>query len=167
MGIDITIARFLHIFAAMVWVGAGLTAVLVLHPLANQLGSRGSEYLRAWYGKSFFSKLMPVAAITTTAAGLFLYARLFNGGLVGALSQTGTTVLSVGALAGLLAFGHGIGIGRATDRYAAFVAQVGDNPTGEQHAQLTKMEASLGRHGMISLVLTIIAVVGMSTARYL
>ncbi len=164
---DIAFVRLLHILAGVVWVGAGLTAELMILPTVRRLGPTGAAFFSAFYRFSIFSKVMPVASLTTTLAGLYLYARWFLSAGSLPFSTTGTIVLSVGALFGLAAFGHGISIGRLSGRFLAASIAAGESPTPEQRATLAGLQERMGRSGRVSLILMVIALVGMASARYL
>jgi uncharacterized membrane protein len=162
MEYDIVIVRAIHIFAGIIWVGFGLATSFLLAPAAKKTGEQAELVFKAWFVHSVFNRAMPVAAITTTVAGLYLYFRLFDGANHRFLTQTGSMVLSVGALFGLLAFGHGIALGRMSNKYAE--AAKGDNPNMEE---LQALRARMGRNGNIAAILMVIAVLGMILPRYL
>lgn len=170
--IDVVILRATHIIFGMLWVGLSVAAVMIFHPLAAQVApseGKGNSWLMRWYAQSNFPRLMPIAAIVTTVAGLYITGRLFavNGGTW--LSNAGMWVLYFGMLFGLLAFGHGIGLGALTARYARASREVlaADGPTPEQGTSLVDLEGRINRSTRVSLVLTTIALLAMSAARYI
>jgi uncharacterized membrane protein len=157
------VLRFLHIILGVIWVGAGVTTAWILHPLATKLqGENGSQIIRAWYSKSRFNQVMPIAAIGTTLAGIILWGLHADGSQLEGFSKTGSMVMGIGALFGILAFGHGIGLGRMSGKYADMV-----NSGEASEDELNEMEAKLARNGNISVILTLIAVACMSSARSL
>jgi uncharacterized membrane protein len=162
---DVIIVRAIHIFAGIIWVGFGLANGMLLAPAAQKMGQQAGIVFKAWYVYSPFNRVVPIAAITTTVAGLYLYARVFDGASHRFMTQTGSIVLSIGALFGLLAFGHGIALGRMAHKYAQLAA--GDNPGAEQIQELQALGERMGRNGRISGVLMIISVLGMILPRYL
>jgi len=168
--LDITIVRLLHIVAAFVWVGMSLAVSWVLLPMTQKLAAdRGSHLLQLWFAKSPFNRILALAAIVTTLAGVYLFARLsilFDGQW---LSTPGMIVLGIGAFFGLAAFGHGIALARLSSGYArlADVALAEGETADESHQELALLEARLIRSGRIGLILTLIALVGMASARYL
>lgn len=158
----LTILRFLHIILGVLWVGLGVTAAWILHPLASQIGDEGSQMLRAWYSKSRFAQIMPVASIGTTVAGLILWGMRADGPLLEGFTNTGSMVMGVGALFGLLAFGHGFGISRIISKFSGML-----DSSETKNDELSEMEAKLGRNANIGAILTVIAVTCMSLARYI
>ena len=100
----ITVLRLLHIVAGLIWVGAAILMSCYIEPALERAGAGGSPFLRALYRDSSFPRLIPLSALITTVAGLLLY------GLMSyheAMSSSMGMVLTLGALFGLLAFGHG------------------------------------------------------------
>jgi uncharacterized membrane protein len=156
------IVRAVHIFAAIIWVGFGLASGLLIAPAARKMGEQGATVFKAWFAYSAYNRIMAIAAVTTTVAGLYLYLTGIEGGWYTKFSQTGSMVLSVGALFGLLAFGHGIALGNLGNKYAKLVQ--GENPSGEE---LQALGERIARNGRISGILMIIAVLGMILPRYL
>jgi uncharacterized membrane protein len=168
IALDITIVRAIHIFAAIIWVGGGLLISLVLNRIMANAGPQvGGSVVRAIYLHSPFLKVVPVVAITTTLTGLYLYGRRVEGTLVMSGDTTQQAVLGIGALFGLLAFGHGIFMGRLGNKYAEIAKEAGDNPTEEQIGEIAALGQRIGKNGPIISILMIIAVTGMVLPRYL
>lgn len=160
--IDIVIVRALHIFAGIIWVGFGLAMGLLVIPTAKKMGEQGTIVFKAWFVYSAFNRIIAIAAVTTTVAGLYLYFRVFDGANHRFLTETGSMVLSVGALFGLLSFGHGIALDRLGNKYAALAKS--ENP---DEAELQALQDRIGRNGYISAILMTLAVTGMILPRYL
>ena len=158
---DVVIVRALHIFAGIIWAGSGISAGM-LGIAAQKMGQQGSTVFKALYVHSPFLRVVPAAAITTTVAGLYLYARVFNGTQHRFLTQTGSIVLIIGAIFGLLAFGHGIMLGRLGNQYAQLAAKDDAKPE-----ELQALGERIARNGRISGILMGIAVLGMVLPRYL
>lgn len=167
IAIDITIVRALHIFAAIIWVGGGLlTSLLLNRIMANGGPQIGGAVVRAIYLHSPFLKVVPVVAITTTITGLYMYGRRESGTLVMG-DTTQQIVLGIGALFGLMAFGHGLFLGRLGSKYAAIAREAGENPSQEQIGQMAALGQRIGKNGPIISGLMIIAVLGMILPRYM
>ena len=166
--LDIVIVRAIHIFAGIIWVGGGLLFSLLLNRIMANGGPQvGGTVVRAIYLHSPFLRVVPIVAITTTLAGLYLYARRVTGTLVGSGDTTQQIVLGIGSLFGLMAFGHGIFIGRLGQRYAEIARAAGDSPTPEQIGEMAAIGQRIGKNGPIVSILMIIAVTGMVLPRYL
>ena len=155
----ITVLRLLHILAGLIWVGAALLMSFYIEPTAAASGSDGKRFLRALYGKSSFPRLIPLSAVITTVAGLLLYGLL---SYHDAMSSAMGLILTVGALFGLLAFGHGyFTVWRRAGHYAERV-----DARGAEAAALEQMEAKMRRNGRVSLWLALVSLVLMAGARY-
>jgi len=167
--IVVTILRLLHIVAGLIWVGAGITVSMYLEPALIRSGVDPSKVIRALYTKTSFDKLMPIVAITTTVAGLILYYMVSNGfSDVNYMKSGQGIVLSIGALAGLAAFGHGFAtLGKFSRQYAALIEEAGDNPSDAQLKSLSEIEAKLSLHGKMSMWMGVVAVIFMAGARHI
>ncbi|MEO1164120.1 MAG: hypothetical protein AAFV98_10080 [Chloroflexota bacterium] len=160
-----TTLRLAHIVFGLVWVGFGIVAAFVIHPLSQNTGESGNKVLRIFYGYSAYNKIFPIAAIITTLAGIILWGALAEGaGLLG-YSDTGNLAMATGAVAGLLAFGHGAGAtGRFSAQFAKLARTVEEGEAEAGNAEITEARSKLFLHGNISAILTIIAVVLMASA---
>ncbi len=167
--IIVTILRLLHIVAGVIWVGAGITVSMYLEPALTKSGVDSGKVMRTLYTKTSFDKLMPIVSIITTVAGLILYYMVSNGfSDVNYMKSGQGIVLSIGALAGLAAFGHGFAtLGKYSRRYAALIAEAGNNPSDEQLKSLNELEAKLTLHGKMSMWMGVVAVVFMAGARHI
>ena len=167
--IAVVILRFLHIFLGMIWIGFGILAAFVLNPAANRLGENGAIMLRTFYGYTRFGTIIAISSVGTTVAGLILWPlRTQNGMDFLAFSNTGDIVMSIGAVFGLLAFGHGaFATGRATDAFAKAVKAYDSDPSEANQSTLQAAKKKLFTHGNISAGISLVAVICMSGARYL
>lgn len=167
MDILVTLLRLTHIVAGIVWVGLAATGAWVVHPVGKKLGDKGDSLLRLFYGYSNYNKVFPVVAILTTLAGLILWGMRADGMQLQGFTNTGSIVMGIGALFGILAFGHGAGAtGRFGGNYAKLARAVeeGDASKADELAETRK---KVFTHANISAILTVIAAVAMSSARYL
>jgi uncharacterized membrane protein len=153
------VVRLIHIVAAFFWVGTGFYSTVFVFPALVDLGDSGAQFVKALAKKRLFAFIFPVSAALTVLAGLVLYLRP---GASGGWSNTAWAILSIGALAGIVAIAHGGAIlGRMIGAYMQ-KAMSGSAQPGE----LAKLAAELVRHANISLILIIIAMLGMESARY-
>ena len=84
-------------------------------------------------------------------------------------SSFGLVLRIGGVLATISAFFGAIGVGHGVERLVDLgeeIASSGGPPTPEQQARLEHLSSSLERHGKIDLVLLLLAVTAMATARY-
>lgn len=161
--------RLLHIIAAFVWFGLGATMTIYIAPAATAAGDSGWRYLKALLSRTSFPTAIGAAAGLTTLAGILLY---IVGDAVDHFSSTGNAVLGIGAAAGILATLHGgMATGRATTAMGeALVKHVPDDNqpiTAEAVQTLRELGMKVGTHSRISFALMVVALIGMSTARYL
>jgi uncharacterized membrane protein len=165
------VLRLIHILVGIFWVGAAWFMVGVALPTLRAVGPDGQPFMRGLLTRSRFVIAMPTAALLTTVSGLLLYYRVsdhFNSDWMG--STPGVT-LSIGVVAGLLAFGHGVGVTAMTARrLARLIREIegqGGPPSEEQSARLRALQAKMGASAPITAGLMVIAVIGMASWRYM
>jgi hypothetical protein len=167
---DLVIAglRLIHIVAAFIWFGLGMTMVFYIGPAVGAAGESGLRFLKSLIINTPFARAIPIAAGLTTLAGILMY---LIGNSASHFTTTGNIVLGIGAVAGLLAAGHGGAVtGRATrDLGEALAKYVADNQPIASEGVATLREAAMkvGQHSRISFMLMVIALLGMASARYL
>jgi len=92
------------------------------------------------------------------------------GGIGNWVGSTFGLVLTIGAVLATIAFFLGwFGVGRNVERMVALGEQIaggGGPPTDEQGAQMGRIQKNLEIAGKVDLVLLLLAVAAMSTARY-
>ncbi len=156
----ISVLRLLHIVAGLIWVGAAVMMSFYVEPASQQSGGDGARFLRNLYGKTNYSRMIPLAAIITTLAGLLLYGMMSYHETMN--SAMGISI-TLGALFGLLAFGHGFSaLWRSAGQYGDLVKS-GD----ADEAALQALEDKLRRNGRISMWLALVSLVLMAGARYI
>lgn len=163
-----TVLRLIHIVSAFAWFGVALVAALMIGPALVKAGPAALPGLKRVITHPLFNRLYAPAALLTTLAGLLLYG-VSRSNIY--FTTTGNIVLGIGTLFGLLAFGHGVA---AMGRYStllekAFTDHVADDAAPSE-AGFTAVQAVAARwasNGRISFYLTLIALIGMSLARYL
>jgi hypothetical protein len=169
MDILLVLLRLLHIISAFAWVGLGAASTFYIAPAAIAAGESGLRFLKTLFTRTSFGSVFAAAAGVTTLAGILLY--LF-GNVASHFSQTGNIVLGIGAVAGILATLHGgAATGRATRALGEALAKhVPDDNQPIAASALTELRGlaeKLASHSRISMVLMIIALIGMGSARYL
>ncbi len=168
MDIILVSLRLIHIVAAFVWVGLGIAATFYVIPAAQKSGESGLRFFKSLLNNTNFGTMFAVVSGLTTLAGILLY--IFADS-ASRFSTTGNMVLGIGALAGLIATIHGGAVvGRNTRVLDAELAESIPDDQAIPADTLTKingMVAQLASHSRISLVLMIVALVFMSSARYL
>jgi len=156
----ISVLRLLHIVAGMIWVGAAIMMSFYVEPASERSGRDGARFLRDLYGKSNYARMIPVAAIITTLAGLLLYGMMsYHETMNSAMGMS----ITLGALFGLLAFGHGF---FALWRSAGQYSDLAKSGAGDE-AALQALEDKLRRNGRIGMWLALVSLVLMAGARYI
>ena len=161
--------RLLHILAAVAWIGLGAVNTIYILPAAMHSGENGIRYLRSLFVQTSIGRLFAPVAGITVLAGILLYVVTNSASY---FSSTGNIVLGIGAAAGILAAIHGGAVtGRATtalnEALVKYVPEGAQAIPADALAQVREKADSLLSHSRLSLVLMIIALIGMGTARYL
>jgi hypothetical protein len=169
MDILLVVLRLLHILAAFLWIGLSVTLVLFVAPAAAKAGASGLRFMKSLLTNTSLSTAIAAASGLTVLAGILLY---LVGNSASHFSTAGNIVLGIGAVLGILASLHGgMATGRASSSMGEALVQYvpdGDQPIPpEGLAILGERAAKLAVHTRISLVLMIVALVCMGSARYL
>ncbi len=168
MDIVLIVLRLLHIVSAFAWVGIGAAATFYILPAAINSNESGLRFLKALFSTTNFGSIIAMVSGLTTLAGLLLYA---VGNAPSHFTSTGNIVLGIGALAGLLATIHGGAVvGRTSKAVEAAIDEnvvVGQSISNEVVNKLMPMLTEFQSHARLSMVLMIIALVCMGSARYL
>jgi len=168
MDITFLILRMIHILAGIFWVGSAVLMAAFITPAARALGPEGGKFMQFLLGKLRLSNTISLSAILTTLAGIVLYWR-DSAGLqtMWIFSSTGF-ILTVGAVAGILAAILGGAVTAPTAaRMDALSKQIqvgGGPPKPEQLAQLQKLQMQLGQAGVWGAVLLVISAAAMAIA---
>jgi hypothetical protein len=164
--------RLLHIVAGALWVGSAFLFVGFIGPSAAEVGPSAGPLLHAAVKKRKVPKVIVGLGFTTVVAGWILWLRDMNqyGSLGDWLSSHFGLVLTIGGvLATIAAFEGSFGVGMNVERLVDLsdaVAASGGPPSPEQPAEIGRVGAEIEKHGKIDLVLLLLAVAAMSTARY-
>ncbi|GAB5490481.1 MAG: hypothetical protein Phog2KO_06960 [Phototrophicaceae bacterium] len=168
MDILLTVLRLSHIIFGIVWVGLSIVGAWVVNPVADKMGEKGDSLLRIFYGYSSYNKIFPVAAIVTTLAGIALWGLRADGAQLLGFTVVGSGVMGVGAIFGILAFGHGAAAtGRFAAAYAKLARAIEEGDAGKVQEEMMTTRKKLFTHVNVSAILSIIAAVAMASARYL
>ena len=165
--------RIVHILAGVFWVGSVFLFVVYLQPSAAAVGPAGAPFMGELLGKRRLVDGIIGMAIISVTAGLFLYWHdwhLFGSFNVWIQSTWGKT-FTVGGLAAITALAIGVFVTRPNVmRFLALGRQVaasGAPPTPEVGAEMGAIQHRLKVYARASLALLVVAVLAMSTAKYL
>lgn len=164
--------RFLHILSGALWVGSAFLFVAFIGPSAADVGPAAGPLLSAAVKKRKVVKVITALGGITVLAGWILWLRDMNayGGLGDWLGSNFGVGITVGAvLATIAAFEGAILVGGNVERLVDLgdeIAASGVPPSAEQQQRLEAIGHHLEVHGKIDIVLLVLAVTAMATARY-
>ena len=164
--------RFLHIVAGVLWVGSAFLFVGFIGPSAAEVGRSSGPLLHAAVKGRKVAKVITGLGIVTVLAGWVMWLRNMDqypsvGDWVGSDFGLGLTIGGVLATTSLI-LGY-LGVGRNVERLVDLmddVAASGGPPSPERQSQLQRVGTELEKFGKIDLVLLLLAVTAMATARY-
>ena len=164
--------RFLHILAGVLWVGSAFLFVGFIGPSAAEVGPSAGPLLTAAVKKRKVAKVITGLGVVNVLAGWILW--LKNMSLYPSLGDWVTSsfglVLTIGGVLATISaavgfFGVALNVERLVD-LGGEVAASGGPPTPEQQSRLDQLSRVLERHGKTDLILLLLAVSAMATARY-
>ena len=164
--------RLLHIVAGVLWVGASFLFVGFIGPSAAEVGPSAGPLLHAVVKKRKVAKAITGLSIVTVVAGWVMWFRNLDqfGSLGDWLGTNFGLVLTIGGVIATVAAIEGsLGVGRNVERLVDLsdeVAASGGPPSPEQQSQIQRLGAEIEKFGKIDLVLLLLAVAAMATARY-
>jgi uncharacterized membrane protein len=164
--------RFLHILAGVLWVGSAFLFVGFIGPSANEVGPSAGPLLTAVVKKRKVAKVITALGGITVLAGWIMWLKNMSQypSLGDWVSSSFGLVLTIGGvLATISAVQGSIGVGRGVEKLVDLggeIAASGGPPTPEQQARLDRLSSALERAGKIDLVVLLLAVTAMATARY-
>ena len=164
------VLRFVHIVGGVFWVGAVFLMVGFIFPTVREAGPQGGRFMQALMQRRL-SVFMNTAAGLTMLSGFIMYGRILgatNGAWGG--TRAGMT-FGIGGLATVIAaiIGGSV-VGRGGQRLAKLGAAIqasGGPPSAEQSAEMSRLQARMGKAMRAVAVLLLVAVTSMATARYL
>lgn len=162
--------RLLHIFAGIFWVGTAFFFVLFLEPTITTAGPAGGTVMGR-LTLTRFPMVMAVSSIVTVVVGVLMYLKDSSGLQVNWIAAPSGVAITIGSLAGILAFLLGAIVQMpASARMAALQKEIqaaGGPPTPSQMAELHVLLDRISNASRWGAVLMVIAVIGMAIAREL
>jgi putative copper export protein len=170
MNLYMIILRAIHVAAAVFWVGGTFFFLAVISPTVQEAGPAGGQFMQRLAASGRITARFTLAAILTALSGLLMYWSV-SGGFNGTWLRTGYgIVLTIGAVAGLLALGHGFFASRpASDRLGALAKEMiarNGPPTPEQMKEAQALSAKVGSFAVQTAVIMSVALLAMGTAQY-
>ncbi len=164
--------RFLHIVSGVLWVGSAFLFVGFIGPSAAEVGPSAGPLLSVAVKKRKVAKVISILGMVTVAAGWVMWLRNLDqrGSLDNWVGEPFGLGITIGGVLATITFFVGYyGVGKNVERMVDLgdtIAASGGPPSPEQHAEMGRLGAQLERHGKIDLVLLLLAVTAMATARY-
>lgn len=163
----LVLLRAIHVAGAVFWAGGSFVMAgfheFVLHPGDD---GRTLHRLADYAG---VSEKIGIVGMVSVAAGLLLYWEVSGGLRLGWVRSPYGLTITVGAVAGLLAFGVGAGlVGMTNNKIEAMAADVGreDGLSDEQSTALEGYRDRILLGERLVATLLFVAVLAMATAQY-
>ena len=165
----ISVLRIIHIFSAVFWVGFGLTNLNFLQPTAKALGPEGQKFMQHLTQKTKLLNSVYIAATLTILSGAILY-YLVTGFSFDFIKSGYGIVLSIASISGIIGWFIAVFIVRSIfgemKNVGGQIQASGNPPTPEQAGQMQALASRLGVVGKVAITFMLIALLGMSFARY-
>ncbi len=170
MNLYMLILRAIHIASAVFWVGGLFFYLAVIGPTVQEAGPIGGQFMQRLAASGRLSSRSTIAGVLAALSGLLMYWSV-SGGLSGGWLKTAYgIVLTLGAIAGLLALGHGLFATRPVSERLGQLAKemIARNgpPTPEQMTEAQALGAKLGSFAVQTAVIMSVALLAMATAQY-
>lgn len=169
MDLGLIVLRIIHIGSAILWAGGSVFIERFVQPTADELGPTSEPFITGLLRRRM-AVYFPIVSGLTVVAGGSLYWIDSGGDPLAYLTGGGQgTAFGIGGIAGLLAFLVGtVGVGPNAMKLAkAGQAMATSGPTPELQAAAAAARANLRRAGQIGLILLVVAILSMASARYI
>lgn len=171
MDLYIVVLRLLHIVFGVLWVGFACFVPFILLPSLAEAGPGAAGPLMAAILRRGLPKVMSAFAGITILAGILLLWRVSNGFAPEYMGSHMGIVLSIGALAALVAFAIGMTVVKPAMTKAgtlsAGLAATSESERGPLLATIGALRARGAAGGKWVAWLLILSVAAMAAARYL
>jgi uncharacterized membrane protein len=154
--------RLIHILGGVFWVGAALMMAFYIAPTVGATAEAGQKFMQHMIGSTNLQKVLASSSGASLLAGILLFA---DKPPEWHTSSAGIG-FGIGAAFAIVGFVFGILIGRGNKSMMQLGAQTRGQPTPEQAGQLQALQKRLATFSTINVIMLILAVVFMSTARY-
>jgi hypothetical protein len=169
------VLRFFHIVGGALWVGSAFLFVAVIGPSAAEVGPSAGPLLQVAVKKRKVATQITIFATATVAAGWLMWLKdlrdydwnvsdwVFHSGGFGLAITLGAIMATIAFYEGY--FHVGKGVEELVDLGAEMAAAEGPPPP-EKLARMQSIQESLKKHGQVDIVLLLLTVTLMATARY-
>ena len=164
------VARIVHIFSGVFWVGGAILFFVFVEPAARATMPLSQKFMQTLLVRRHFNHYMTAVSALTVFGGAVLYWR-DSGGLSLAWITTPTGLgFTIGAVVAITTFLMGLFVIKPrAERLGAVSMQIeaqGTPPTPEQLAEIGALNAALTKIGRADFFMLTIALLCMATARY-
>jgi uncharacterized membrane protein len=170
MNMTMLILRAIHILFGIFWVGTTFFFVLFFEPTIKAAGPAGGTVMGR-LALTRFPLQMAVSSILTVGIGVVMYLIDSHGFQVNWISTPPGIAMTIGSLAGIVAFLLGLIVQTPTSaRMAALQKEIqgaGGPPTPAQLDEMRVLQEKITNASRWGAVLMVIAVLGMAMAREL
>jgi hypothetical protein len=164
--------RFVHIVSGVLWVGSAFLFVAVIGPSAAEVGPAAGPLLTVAVRKRKVVQLISGLGGVTVLAGWIMW--FHDMGAYGGLHKWTTNSFGIGitigaVLATFAAFEGALNVGRNVERLVDLgqeAAAAGGPPSAELQSRMATIGHHLEVHGKLDLIVLVLAVTCMATARY-
>jgi hypothetical protein len=169
------VLRFFHIVGGALWVGSAFLFVAVIGPSAAEVGPSAGPLLQVAVKKRKVATQITIFATATVVAGWLMWLKdlrdydwnvsdwVFHSGGFGLAITLGAIMATIAYYEGY--FHVGKGVEELVDLGAEMAAAEGPPPP-EKLARMQSIQESLKKHGQVDIVLLLLTVALMATARY-
>jgi hypothetical protein len=169
------VLRFFHIVGGSLWVGSAFLFVAVIGPSAAEVGPSAGPLLEVAVKKRKVAKLITMFATSAVLAGWLMWLKdlrdynwnvsdwVFHSGGFGLALTLGGILASIAWYEGYVHVGRGV---EELVDLGSEMAAAGGPPAPEKVARMQSIQESLKKHGQFDIVLLLLTVSFMATARY-
>ena len=162
--------RFIHVGAAILWVGSAFAVFVFVEPTAAALGPEGGRFVGTMVEKRKMPTVITSLGGLTVLGGVVLYLKASSGLDPDWITSGPGIGFTLGSITAIIAFAMGLLAIRPTmERMSALRAEMqaaGGSPQQEQLATMQRLTDRSNALRKTSLVLILIATTTMATARY-
>ncbi|MCK6578265.1 MAG: hypothetical protein L6Q98_09200 [Anaerolineae bacterium] len=164
------VLRIAHIIAGTLWVGAAVSYFFFVEPTVKLLGGGGPKFMQGFMEKRRYPLYMNISSAITIVAGALLYWNT-SGNLQSVWIQTRPGLgFTVGSIIAILGYLIGFFMIRPRAQRLAKLGQTigmaGGPPTPEQSAEMQMIDQQMKTVERVEVILLVIALLLMATARY-
>jgi uncharacterized membrane protein len=166
----VNLMRFVHVFAGVLWVGAGFLFLFFISPSVKATAPNGQKFMQHFIVRRKYPKFMATVAILTVLSGAVLYWRDAGGDLASWLQSGAGLGFTIGSITAILVIPLGIFfLTPLTDRLGMLSAQLeaaGGPPNQAVLSEIHTLDKKLHSLEWLDFILLLISVLTMATARY-